>query len=120
MKALKRVKPQVLVSAKTQGGIQGMSKGNYTTEGSFADSNLNEVIPLFTGKVPAEVVKDGCTDCMYCVGRCMEPTIRYGGVVGFDFYDRKLIENELYIFELEGWKPVIQLKRLFRVLPGRG
>ena len=51
MKALKRVKPQVLVSAKTQGGIQGMSKGNHTTEGSFTDSNLNEVIPLFTGEV---------------------------------------------------------------------
>ena len=119
MRALKATKPQALAVTKTQGGKANRSE-NYTTEGSFADSNLNEVIPLFTGKVPAEVVKDGCMDCMYCVGRCMEPTIRYGGVVGFDFYDRKLIENELYIFELEGWKPVIQLKRLFRVLPGRG
>lgn len=26
----------------------------------------------------------------------------------------------MYIFELEGWKPVIQLKRLFKVLPGVG
>ncbi len=70
-------------------------------------------------KVPREVVKDNCHTTLLCKGHCMHPTIVDGAILGVDLDDHDLFENEIYVFEIKGWNPEIQVKRLSRIFPGR-
>jgi phage repressor protein C with HTH and peptisase S24 domain len=73
-----------------------------------------------TVSIPEEYVKDGIRECMICYGECMNPTIANGGLVGIDFDDLTLVRGEIFAFEIKGFRPPRQVKRVEEIYPGNG